>query len=98
MHVQVDIARGLKVIAPGKEVHSVQEAISIHVDRRWGGSRKVEAALRTEDAAHVNFPRELHDPIQKQRMTQREVRRATVEVRAVIEFPGLRDRVAVAGN
>src|SRR5713226_603510 len=58
----------------------------------------MESALCPKDPADFKFPGQLHEPVDQKRVIQSQVRRATVEICSVVEFPGLWHRVAIARN
>src|SRR5258708_5869445 len=56
----------------------------------------MKAALRPEDAADLNPPWQLHQPVDLEDVIHRQVRPALVKIRAVEKRAGLRDNLAVS--
>ena len=95
--VEIDIGWRLEVIAPGLKVHTVPQAVTIHIGGYQSSVAEMKSALCVKDATSFKAPGELHQPIKQQRVVQRQVGRAAVEVRSIVGFSRLGNGIAVTG-
>src|SRR5581483_4586793 len=58
----------------------------------------MKAALRASDAAQIEAPPKVDNPVYERRMVESQIRRPSIKIGAVIEFPGLRRRISIAGR
>ena len=96
-HVAIHVSRPVKRISTS--IRSVIDSIEIEVAVRifWHRCQTAEEkpALRTEDAADLDLPGQLDKPVELKHVSEREIGRPFVEIRAVQEGSSLRNKVPV---
>ena len=96
--VHVHEGRRSKSVAACLQVAAIEIAVAVLVDRRFSRRRVAEAALRAENAAELNLPRQFHKAVGFEGVAESEIGRSVIECRAIVKNAGLGDLVAVAGK
>src|SRR4029077_9615315 len=83
--IHVNEMRSNEGIAARFQVAAVKRAIRIHIDRLLCDSGIAEAALGAEQAAELNLPRQFHEAVKFEGVTQSQIGRAAVEFRSIAQ-------------
>src|SRR5579883_146431 len=96
--IHIDKRRCAERIAASLQVASIEIAIAILIDGILGTCRVTETALRTENIAELDLPRQLQESVHFEGVAKREIRGTVVERGSVVELSGYGDVIAVAGE
>ena len=99
-HIEIDEGRRGEGIPPctRPKVNGVGVSIAVRVTDGRALAVEVKAALHPEDAADLNLPGKLHQPVDLEDMIHRQTGRAFISVRAIEKCSSLCHKPAVSSD
>jgi hypothetical protein len=97
-HVEIDESRTCKKVAACCVVNGVKGSISIRILKCERLTAVVKTALCSKYTANLKLPWQLYQPVKLKRMIDGKIRRPLIQVGAVDERTGLRNKPSVRTN
>jgi hypothetical protein len=72
-HIEIYEWGRRKGVPPGGKIDTVEITVTVRVSVERVETAEVKAALRSNDAADLNLPRKIHEPVDLKNMIQRQV-------------------------